>query len=333
MADKQTSKALYDEPPLLVFPSLAKRIGLNEAIVVQQLHYWLQNAKSGKVVDGTRWIYNSVEEWREQFPFWSRNTIRRILEKLEQLEIVIVGNFNDLSLDHTKWYRLDYEKLDEYHREKKKGKAVNFGKSSTLANRSSKVGQKDLPNFGNAIPETSSETSKQKETKTLAPASPAPAPSLPSGHDDNGPNPVENAQTDGKPPTLKESSEPQKKSSGKRKVSDVPPAGDPALDAITILCYGTKDAYFPNSKRIRNCYRDVAKVDGPPTIEELRGFYLWWKREDWRGQKGQAPKPNQVSELWATFKSALKGVNPDVQFLEKTGTDGAKSKVWGWSGK
>ncbi len=32
---------LLDEHPLLVMPKLATLIGLNEAIVLQQVHYWL----------------------------------------------------------------------------------------------------------------------------------------------------------------------------------------------------------------------------------------------------------------------------------------------------
>ena len=36
-----SSKLLIDEPPLQVLPSLALKIGLNEAIILQQVHYWL----------------------------------------------------------------------------------------------------------------------------------------------------------------------------------------------------------------------------------------------------------------------------------------------------
>ena len=34
------SKLLINEHPLQVLPSLATKIGLNEAIVLQQIHYW-----------------------------------------------------------------------------------------------------------------------------------------------------------------------------------------------------------------------------------------------------------------------------------------------------
>ncbi len=60
------SKLLLDEHPLLVLPSLAKKIGLNEAIILQQINYWLIDSK--KEIDGRKWTYNSIKAWNEQFP-------------------------------------------------------------------------------------------------------------------------------------------------------------------------------------------------------------------------------------------------------------------------
>jgi hypothetical protein len=41
------SKLLLDEQPLLIMPKLATKIGLNESIIVQQIHYWNEiNKKS-----------------------------------------------------------------------------------------------------------------------------------------------------------------------------------------------------------------------------------------------------------------------------------------------
>ena len=34
------SKLLLNEQPLLIMPTLASKIGLNESIVLQQIHYW-----------------------------------------------------------------------------------------------------------------------------------------------------------------------------------------------------------------------------------------------------------------------------------------------------
>lgn len=105
------SSLLLDERPLIIMPKLAAQIGLTEAIFLQQLHYWLD--KSSHKKEGHIWIYNTVKEWQEQFPFWSESTIRRIVEKLEKNELIITGNFNKLPIDQTKWYRINYEKLRE----------------------------------------------------------------------------------------------------------------------------------------------------------------------------------------------------------------------------
>ena len=100
---------LLNENPLIIMPTLAARIGLNEAIILQQVHYWL--LKSDKLEDGRKWTYNSYESWREQFPFWSVATIKRTISSLEKQELLISGNHNKAAFDKTKWYTLNYPKI------------------------------------------------------------------------------------------------------------------------------------------------------------------------------------------------------------------------------
>ncbi len=107
------SRLLIAEPPLLVLPSLAVQVGLNEAIFLQQLHYWLQG-KAAKERDGRVWIYNTYEEWHQQLPFWSVMTIRRIVGGLEQQGIIhSTTRYNQHRVDRTKWYTIDYAALDQ----------------------------------------------------------------------------------------------------------------------------------------------------------------------------------------------------------------------------
>lgn len=109
------SSLLIKEPPLTFSPTLAKKIGLNEAIAVQQLEYWINNPKSRGVVDehGRKWVYNSYEEWQEDnFPFWSIPTIQRIFINLEKSGIVISSQLWAKRRDMRKFYRVDYESLD-----------------------------------------------------------------------------------------------------------------------------------------------------------------------------------------------------------------------------
>lgn len=104
------SRLLINEPPLQVLPSLAKEIGLNEAIMLQQMHYWV--LKSANEFTGVKWFYKTLEEWQTEFPFWSAMTIRRTLGSLEKQKIIKIGNFNKKKFDKTKWYTIDYQRVN-----------------------------------------------------------------------------------------------------------------------------------------------------------------------------------------------------------------------------
>ncbi|MBA8777665.1 conserved phage C-terminal domain-containing protein [Staphylococcus schleiferi subsp. coagulans] len=105
------SKLLIDDYPIQVLPKLAEEIGLNEAIILQQIHYWLNTSKRHH--DGKKWIYNSYPEWQKQFPFWSERTIKRTFGSLEKQDLLHVGNYNKAGFDRTKWYSVNYETLNK----------------------------------------------------------------------------------------------------------------------------------------------------------------------------------------------------------------------------
>lgn len=147
-------KLLFDESPLVIQPSLAAAIGLNEAIVLQQVHYWIQGGKSGKEIDGVRWIYNSLSDWQDQFPFWSESTIYRTLNNLEARNLLKTGNFNQRRGDRTKWYTLAY---DEIHF------LETGGDRNSLFHNETSSSQPET-----TIPETSPESTPVVETTTPA---------------------------------------------------------------------------------------------------------------------------------------------------------------------
>jgi len=105
------SHLLINEPALQVLPSLAASIGLEEAIILQQLHYWLNNKVEGRIENGEKWIYNSYQEWQENFPFWSVQQIQRIFLNLEKGGVVISAKLDAKKHDQTKFYRIDYDAL------------------------------------------------------------------------------------------------------------------------------------------------------------------------------------------------------------------------------
>lgn len=101
---------LIDEYPLMVLPSLATSIGLNEAIALQQLHYWVNNPKGGVWMDGERWVYNTYEFWqKDNFPFWSVRTVQRVFLNLETMGLVVA--MQKAEYDRKKYYRPHYANL------------------------------------------------------------------------------------------------------------------------------------------------------------------------------------------------------------------------------
>ena len=53
-----------------------------------------------------------MDEWHEQFPWITKKSVGDKFRSLEKKGILIVGNFNKLKYDRTKWYSIDYDKLN-----------------------------------------------------------------------------------------------------------------------------------------------------------------------------------------------------------------------------
>lgn len=154
---------LIEEPPLQVLPKLAKVIGLNEAIVLQQIHYWL--GRSENVRNGRHWVYKTSQEWVDEFPFWSAATVKRAVAALKGRGLIVVGKQSASSWNRTNWYSVDYEALgrigaicanasdqvDQMHEVK-----VIRSMGSTCADRSDQVDPITLTT------ETTSETTTEK---------------------------------------------------------------------------------------------------------------------------------------------------------------------------
>lgn len=99
---------LFTSRPLVVNPELAVRIGLNEAILLQQVHYWLNETTSGVEQDGRRWIYNSLEKWCVQFPFLSASTIKRGFASLKSKGLIEIEQLSEDPRDKTNFYSINY---------------------------------------------------------------------------------------------------------------------------------------------------------------------------------------------------------------------------------
>ena len=102
------SLLLLKSRPLVVIPELAVRVGLNEAMLLQQIQYWLTETTSGVEYDGSRWIYNTVEEWKNQFPFFSESTIKRAFTNLKNQGVLRIEQINKSNHDRTNYYAINY---------------------------------------------------------------------------------------------------------------------------------------------------------------------------------------------------------------------------------
>lgn len=123
------SKLLINEPPLQVLPSLARAVGLNEAIVLQQLHYWMAHAKTQH--EGRKWVYKTYEEWQTCFPFWSIRTIKSVFSGLKNSGLVCVQALSDDKWNRVNFYSVNYEKLAEVTLES--SQIVDFSHSAEVA--------------------------------------------------------------------------------------------------------------------------------------------------------------------------------------------------------
>ena len=104
---------ILNSRPIVIIPELASKIGINEAVVIQQLHYWTKDTKTGLVIDGKRWVYNTYSEWQKQFPFMSKRTIQRAFLKLENLGLIDSTQARKSAGDRTKYYSVNAEKVAE----------------------------------------------------------------------------------------------------------------------------------------------------------------------------------------------------------------------------
>lgn len=101
-----------DEMPLQLLPTLATKVGLNEAIVLQQMHYWLTSRHNKNFINNRHWVYNSYKDWHQQFPFWSKETIKRTIYSLEKQKLILSCKLREQRLDHRKWYTINYQELE-----------------------------------------------------------------------------------------------------------------------------------------------------------------------------------------------------------------------------
>lgn len=86
--------------------SIAKRYGVNEAIMISNFQYWIAKNKANNKhqYDERTWTYNSVKAFEELFPYFKPSQIRRCLESLVEQGVLIKGEYSKNPYDRTSWF-------------------------------------------------------------------------------------------------------------------------------------------------------------------------------------------------------------------------------------
>lgn len=84
----------------------AKEYGILEAVLINHFSFWIAKNKANKknYFEGRYWTYNSNKALAELFPYVSESQIRRALDKLVSIGVLVKGNFSVNSYDRTLWY-------------------------------------------------------------------------------------------------------------------------------------------------------------------------------------------------------------------------------------
>ena len=139
-------------------PALAKEIGLNESLILLQIEFWISISNNER--DGKRWTYQSVRDMQEKsFSFWSISTINRAVNKLIDEGYIIEGNFNKMKYDKTRWFALNFEKLNELESISINGDDTGVFHNDTRSNQNdTRSNQNDT-----TIPEITTEITTEKD--------------------------------------------------------------------------------------------------------------------------------------------------------------------------
>jgi DNA-binding HxlR family transcriptional regulator len=84
----------------------ARQYGIEEAVLISNFTFWITHnrANGENFRDGKTWTWNSHKAFAELFPYMTRDSIRRTLEKLEKGGVIVKGQHNPDPKNRTLWY-------------------------------------------------------------------------------------------------------------------------------------------------------------------------------------------------------------------------------------
>jgi hypothetical protein len=113
-----SSNVLFDNDNIRQFnPQFAKAVGLNVAILCQQVHYWSKiNQAAGKTDhyhEGRWWVYNTYTQWQAEFPWWSKSTVERAFREGREAGVILARPIYQDGAIVSMWYTVDREKCNQ----------------------------------------------------------------------------------------------------------------------------------------------------------------------------------------------------------------------------
>jgi hypothetical protein len=106
MKGKIIKKYIFNE-------DIAIEAGFEEAVMFSNLYFWISKntGKEDHFHEGKYWMYCTIREFKERYPFWSGAQIKRILKNLKSKNYIETGEFNKWNPDRTKWYTISQKGL------------------------------------------------------------------------------------------------------------------------------------------------------------------------------------------------------------------------------
>ncbi len=103
------------EKPISFSPTLARVFGIEAAIFLQWLHYFMvvKSLQERPLHDGRMWVYNSYEDWHSHMNFLSLTGVTSAIRKMEALGVILSAQMGVNKFDRRKSYTIDYARLSQ----------------------------------------------------------------------------------------------------------------------------------------------------------------------------------------------------------------------------
>lgn len=92
---------------------VGEELSLKEALLLQQLHYWLKANEQNPdhIWDGHVWAWNSLSDWAKEVPVGGEKTISRLFDHLVEMGLVLAGQYG--GHDRRKSYTIVYAEAEK----------------------------------------------------------------------------------------------------------------------------------------------------------------------------------------------------------------------------